>query len=473
MLPETASAAPATQNAAVRTAGALLSFGIVACIAVLLAAAPEAQAGTLNAFQRGFVLTGWHAGSYETATSDSQLQRMAANGSDRAAIFTQWFMDTPTSSHIAPDPGRTPSDAAMVHAIAIARLHGMQVTIKPQIGIRTDSWIGRAHPADLTAFWADYRLMLLHYAELAAQSGATMLVIGTEMSTLSWDQAHWRPLIAEIRARFHGQLTYAANYDEYQRVPFWDALDLIGIDGYLPLADASNPAPSVQELVSAWGSRGYLAAIASVSQRTGKRVLFTELGYRGGHTTAVHPNLWNVADVTDTQAQANAYEAFYEAVAAQPWFAGIYWWEVNPDSWWVQDYNPIGKPAEQVVVAWNARASSAEVPSAPSPPPPPPQPSAAATVRCSPYLTWRWGHRRLHLATARTHRRPLSGCRAPLSRERCGCAPVRADSGLLRRGAGVLREGGRVRRLGNCTSRSPTCPAASLSGSRASEAPTK
>jgi hypothetical protein len=342
------------------TRQALLAASL--CVAGVLTSLAPAQATAADPFQSGFVFTGWKSSSYLTPRSDDTLRQAAATGSGHAAIFTQWFMDTPASSRLAPSPSRTPSDESISHAAAEARRSGMEVTLKPQIGIYTGSWIGGAHPADLDAFWADYRTMLLHYADLAREVGATTLVVGTEMGTLSWDEAHWRPLIAEVRERFGGALTYAANYDEFQRVPFWDALDYIGIDAYFALADAGRPDPSAAELAGAWSSRGYLDRIAAVSRRVGKRVLFTELGYRGTHTTALHPNVWNIVDTTDVQAQANAYQAFYTAVADRPWMAGVYWWEVNADDWWVQDYSPLGKPAAQIMTEWNRRATEVTEP---------------------------------------------------------------------------------------------------------------
>ncbi|MEA2128365.1 MAG: hypothetical protein QOJ85_1256, partial [Solirubrobacteraceae bacterium] len=314
------------------------------------------------------MLTGWNAASYLAPRSDTGLRRMAGDGSDHAAVFTQWFMDGPTSSQIAPDPDRTPTDGSILHAMEVAHAAGMAVTLKPQLGIRSGSWIGAAHPADLDSFWSDYRTMLLHYADLAQQGRASMLVIGTEMATLSNDDGRWRALIAEVRTHFSGELTYAANYDEYQRVPFWDALDYIGIDAYFGLADDANPSPGTDALAAAWSDRGYLARIRAVSERVGRKVIFTEIGYRGTHATAAHPNIWSGTQLTDTGAQASAYEAFFRTVSQQPWMAGFYWWEVNADQWWVQDYNPMGKEAEQVMIEWNKRLE----PPRPQDPPPPP-----------------------------------------------------------------------------------------------------
>jgi GTA TIM-barrel-like domain len=335
------------------------------CALALVSAWMAAPAKADPPYQRGFVLTGWSASSYLATRSDNALERMANDGSNQAAIFTQWFMDTPTSSQIAPDPGRTPTDASILHAMEVAHASGLSVTLKPQLGIRTGNWIGYAHPADLGSFWTDYRTMLLHYADLAQQGGADTLVVGTEMATLSSDEARWRDLIAEVRTHFSGKLTYAANYDEFERVPFWDSLDYVGIDAYFGLADEANPAPGVDALTAAWSGRGYLDRIAAVSERTNRKVLFTELGYRGTHATAAHPNIWNGTQVTDTAAQGAAYEAFYRAVSQQPWMAGFYWWEVDADEWWVQDYNPLGKDGERVMADWNARLA------APSPEPPP------------------------------------------------------------------------------------------------------
>jgi hypothetical protein len=330
---------------------------LIALLALALTAvAFGAQAPEHEPFQRGFVLLGWKRDTYLQPSSDAALRRMAAEGADHVAIFCQWFLGDSRASALMPDPARTPSDAALLHAITTAHALGFRVTLKPQVGIRSGGWIGAAHPADLTAFWKGYSAMLLHYADLAQRAGASMLVVGTEMATMSSDEKRWRGLISDVRARFRGALTYAANYDEYQRVPFWDALDYIGIDAYFPLSAGTGAAPAKQKLAAAWAARGYLRAMDALSRKTGRRVLFTELGYRAIGTAAAHPNDWQVPGTTDVRAQADAYEAFYSAVADEPWMAGVYWWAVNPDGSPAQDYDPTGKPAEKVVARENVRA---------------------------------------------------------------------------------------------------------------------
>src|SRR4051794_1108102 len=185
------------------------------------------------------------------------------------------------------------------------------------------------------------------------------------MGTLSSGGARWRGLGAGGGAHFSGQPADAADDDESPQRAVWDGRDYIGSAAYFGLAHDDDPAPGADTLAAAWGEHGYLARIAAVSEYTRRKVLFTEIGYRGTHGTAAHPNIWNGNQVTDLAAQASAYEAFYRAVSQQPWMAGFYWWEVGVGSWWVQDYNPIGKDAERVLIDWNARLAAA-------PPEPPP-----------------------------------------------------------------------------------------------------
>lgn len=98
-------------------------------------------------------------------------------------------------------------------------------------------------------------------------------------------------MIRAVREAYDGPLVYAANYDEYEHVPFWGALDLIGVDAYWPLAD--RPTTDARRLRDAW--RPVIRELAGYSARHHRRVLFTEAGYvsQRGATTA--PYSWTVS----------------------------------------------------------------------------------------------------------------------------------------------------------------------------------
>ena len=66
----------------------------------------------------------------------------------------------------------------------------------------------------------------------------------------------WDELIAAVRTVYSGELTYAANFDQYRAVGFWPGLDLIGINAYFPLrarpSGASDASALEPELEASW-----------------------------------------------------------------------------------------------------------------------------------------------------------------------------------------------------------------------------
>ena len=73
----------------------------------------------------------------------------------------------------------------------------------------------------------------------------TRLVVGTQLDRTLHFEDDWRLIIATVRRYFEGTLTYAANWTDYEKVPFWDALDVIGIQAYFPLLEDGKRATPV------------------------------------------------------------------------------------------------------------------------------------------------------------------------------------------------------------------------------------
>ena len=105
---------------------------------------------------------------------------------------------------------------------------------------------------------------------------------------------HWRRLIAEVRQVFTGKLTYAANFDQYQQVGFWDQLDLMGINAYFKLRREILP-PGERErlyplLLDGWrGVLGEIAAFRQHQQLERMPVIFTEMGYTRRALSTLEP----------------------------------------------------------------------------------------------------------------------------------------------------------------------------------------
>jgi hypothetical protein len=329
-------------------------MALAAAFAVGAAALPGVASAE---WQRGVNFTSYKPNAYAMPGTTTSLQRVAADGNDSVEIVTTWYTPDSTSNSIAPDSTRTPTDYSILQAMQTAHSLGLNPVLKPHVNPNDGTWRGGMRPSNPSAWFASYRSFIDHYADLAQQGGAKMLVIGDELKSMSGSAyaSQWKSIIAGIRQRFSGKLTYAANYDEYQSVSFWSSLDYIGVDAYFPLSTTTDP--SVSDLVSAWTSRGYIASLVKTAFAAGKPVLFTEIGYRSIPETTVHPGLWNTTSIIDQAAQANAYQAAFQAFAGRGWFAGMYWWNWPaglPASGDNTDYLPFLKPAETVLSTWNA-----------------------------------------------------------------------------------------------------------------------
>ena len=95
-------------------------------------------------------------------------------------------------------------------------------------------------PDDRGAWFASYTAFITHYAAMAQRLGVEQFAVGSELASISDDRPGWLQVIQEVRARYHGTVLYAAEPGEASRVPFWDALDMIGIDAYFPLSAAAT-----------------------------------------------------------------------------------------------------------------------------------------------------------------------------------------------------------------------------------------
>lgn len=350
----------------------LLLFAIT--VATYLCATPAQAPGATALpadWQRGANVTAWWHDAYQQPKADQELARLKASGSTHASFVVTWYMNDQHDSQVSPDPQRTPTDASLLHSLAKARSLGMSVALKPHVDLQDGSFRGTIAPGDVSTWFSDYRTMIEHYADIARQSGAEMLVVGTELSTMTPHQEQWRALIAGVRSRFGGKLTFAANHiDAAAAIGFWDALDYIGIDAYEPLS-WSDPSPSADALASGWcdvtdssgRARHYFGDIAALQARWNKPVMFTELGYQSKIGAALTP--WGgAAGPASQQAQANAYEAAYRVWSRVPWFKGIYWW--NWDAGAGNDdpgnggFEFAGKAAGATVAAWNTATAPPE-----------------------------------------------------------------------------------------------------------------
>ncbi|WKK27641.1 hypothetical protein QZH56_27290 [Streptomyces olivoreticuli] len=301
---------------------------------------------------RGITLPSWNTDDYDRPEAGQFLRQIADTGARWVTFTPTWYQDGLTDSGMHTTE-ETAGDDSLRHIIGLAHSTGLKVMVKPHVDLVKGQDRAEIRPADRDAWFAAYGRFITHYARLAADTGAEQLAVGTELAGTSQDGARWSRVVAAVRKVYGGPLTYAANYDEYKKVPFWGDLDVIGIDAYWPLAEkATTDAAGLRE---AWKPIG--DELAAFSARWHRQILFTEAGYVSQRGTTTAPYSWTVSKRSGDDEQAAAYEALLAAFDGKPWWAGVCWWMWDdwPGSGETAKrlaYTPHGKPAERVLRQW-------------------------------------------------------------------------------------------------------------------------
>lgn len=239
--------------------------------------------------------------------------------------------------------------------IELLNSNNIQVMLKPQLWIWRGEFTGNLKmntEAEWETLETSYEAFIMTYVELAEEMKVPLFCIGTELEQFVQHRPdYWKKLIGKIKTVYSGKLTYAANWDEYPKTPFWKELDYIGIDAYFPLSKEKTP--TVEQLRSGW--QKHKEKMAAFSLQEERPILFTEYGYKSANFTGLRP--WE-EDRNDTivnmEGQTNATRAILEEFWKEDWFAGGFVWKWfihHKDSGGPTDnrFTPQNKPAEKVL----------------------------------------------------------------------------------------------------------------------------
>lgn len=317
-----------------------------------------------DGFQRGVCLA--HAVSLEDGYLSSacgrQLVKLRDMGASWISLTPFGYLPSTESPQVFPSADGGPdeeSDEAVCEAAARARALGLRVWLTPHLWSR--GWPGdlRLSPAEWTAFFDRYREFVLHHALIAERERLDGLLVGHEMpsATAAYPE-RWRALIADVRRVYTGTMSYGANWDEAARIPFWDALDLVAVSFYTPLAERpTHDVPTLRR-----GAAKALDGLRAVGARAGRPVLLAEVGYAPIAIAPVRP--WEESrGALDLEAQRACYAAVVEALDPADWVAGAFWWKWSTSgrstAGGAASYSPADRPAQQILVqslrAWQGR----------------------------------------------------------------------------------------------------------------------
>lgn len=268
-------------------------------------------------------------------------------GANWTAIALGALQDTAQSTEIRFGEEPTVTDEEVKWAIREAKRIGLHVCLKPVVNCADGTWRAHINFFDIDVprepkwsdWFASYTRFILHYANIAEETGCEMLCIGCEMVQTDRREKEWRQLIQEVRTVYSGLITY--NCDKYQedQVQWWDAVDVVSSSGYYP--------------EGAWEEQ--LDRIEPVIKKHGKPFFFMEAGCPSRTGSSQIPNDWGLAGDPNEEEQSRYYERMFGSCEARSWVSGFMLWDwpaalYSPDEAAANDdYCPYGKQAEQII----------------------------------------------------------------------------------------------------------------------------
>ena len=297
---------------------------------VMLAAASSARPTVSREFIRGVVVScprwGPVWGSSDMARS---LEELKALGVEWVAIHPYAWLRK--NGEVESRPARELD--FLPRAVQLADAAGLQLFWKPHLGYwGSFTWRGDiAFGDDETAwqrFFEGYRVFIVDQARFAQAAGVKLFAVGVEYEKTTGRETEWRRIITAVREVYQGKITYAANWNTLERVPFWDAVDLIGVHAYFPLSGVADP--DRETLWRGWDR--HLARLRDLSTRHGgKPILFAEIGYNRSLEAARTP--WTRA-MDDRPAIRRLRQRLFEValvrIEGEPAVAGMFWWKWIP-----------------------------------------------------------------------------------------------------------------------------------------------
>lgn len=282
------------------------------------------------------------------------IDEIAAVGADTVLLVVDSRQENGTSSRIYLDMRMTPTPAQLADLIQHAKSRGLRVVLMPIVLLdapRGNEWRGTLKPENWDEWFDSYRAMIKHFAWIAEGNGVDLLVVGSELVSSESNIEQWTQTIGEVRDIYKGKITYSSNWDHYTSVPFWDQLDLVGMNSYWKLG--KDRTASVEEIEQHW--RNIQGDLIPFLKKVRKPLMFLEVGWCSLANAAHEPwDYTKVEEPVDLDLQKRLYEGFFNTWYGNPHLGGFNIWEWTPGDGGSDDrgYTPENKPAEQVLRHW-------------------------------------------------------------------------------------------------------------------------
>lgn len=313
------------------------------------------------------------------------VRDLKATGADTVSFVIQYYQYDRFASDIY-SSWNTPTDESLISGINYVHSLGMKAVLKPHLNIEVGGWRAEINARDRAAWYRNYNDKLQHVVDIANQTGAEGIVVGSELVSMATytsnaaNTAEWIKMINQVRSRYSGFLTYSANWgesgfaEEVAHIGFWPQLDYIGISAYYELAKGSTN-PPIEAFMTSW-NKWETTKIKPLYDQFKKPIIFTEVGYRSMVNAHSQPWDWQENGAADETEQQKLYEALFRFWDTKPYLAGVYlWnWDIDPNAGGSghNGYTPQNKKAEGTMTAWFGQAVPPKGTTTPTTTPPTP-----------------------------------------------------------------------------------------------------
>ncbi len=327
--------------------------------------APAGPAERRADFMRGMVVScPRHGQIWGTPDMAASLRQLAGLGVEWVSIHP--YAGVRRSGEVRYWPAA--ETGYLERAAAITREQGMKLFWKPHLAYwGSFEWRGAIEFGDdrraWDAFFDGYEAFIVDQAAFAQEAGAELFAVGVELERTTRFADRWARIIERVRAVYRGTITYAANWDSLDAVPFWDALDLIGVHAYFPLSHRDDP--SWDELWRGWDEP--LARLEALSARHGgKPTVFAEIGYNRSRSAARAPWDHVIDDTPESRAlRRRLTEVALARIESAPSVKGMFWWKWIPGDWrYDRDFSMRNPEALEALAAhWGVSVTGSSSPS--------------------------------------------------------------------------------------------------------------
>jgi hypothetical protein len=225
----------------------------------------------------------------EDADYEALLWEAARQGATAINLVVMRTQEDILASRIRPSAAHTPKDSVIRRTVGYARQLGMKVALMPIIHLENRGpgrWRGVLEPEDEEGWWASYEEFVFHYAKIAGEEGVDWFFVGSELGSLEADVVRWANIIEEVRELGDFSVTYSANWDRFEKTPFWNRLDAIGISLYEPVLEDAVDAQKAEIAT-------FRAHVESFASRHDSPIIVSEFGFPSRPSAQSQP--WNAS----------------------------------------------------------------------------------------------------------------------------------------------------------------------------------